>query len=224
MAANAGSLTIDIHVEDKGVETIKNLGNASEAAAQKGEQSFRKMGEGILTVGRSAEVVEKDLSRFQTMMADRMTGSLMDFIDGTKTAEEAFGDFAQKTIRWLGEMAIKRTLLSGMSSLFSGIGGASTTGATGAVMGFAEGGMITEPILGVGANTGRAYSFAERGPEMVTPMGKDGVGATVARPKIVNIIVNNEAEARQAAAQFEGAVVNVIRNKARTTRRALAGA
>ena len=44
----------------------------------------------------------------------------------------------------------------------------------GLATGMAEGGIIREPIYGVG-KSGRSYTFGEQGAEMVTPMGK-GVG------------------------------------------------
>jgi SLT domain-containing protein len=39
--------------------------------------------------------------------------------------------------------------------------------------GYASGGWITEPIFGIG-RSGRAYTFGERGPELVTPGGRGG--------------------------------------------------
>lgn len=42
------------------------------------------------------------------------------------------------------------------------------------VKGYASGGIINEPIFGIGQNSGKSYSFGEAGPERVTP----GVGNT----------------------------------------------
>lgn len=44
--------------------------------------------------------------------------------------------------------------------------------------GFARGGVITEPITGVGLRSGRRYMFGERGPETVTP-GRGGTQITI---------------------------------------------
>ena len=51
---------------------------------------------------------------------------------------------------------------------------------------FQHGGMINEPIWGIGSS-GRSYTFGEAGPEMVTPMGKGGgVG-----PVTINVNVDS---------------------------------
>jgi len=52
--------------------------------------------------------------------------------------------------------------------------GAAVTAARG-VLGFADGGRITEPILGIG-RSGQAYSFGEKGSETVIPDGRGGFG------------------------------------------------
>lgn len=38
--------------------------------------------------------------------------------------------------------------------------------------GYASGGILTEPVIGYGVNTGQMYTLAENGPEMVTPMSQ----------------------------------------------------
>jgi SLT domain-containing protein len=47
--------------------------------------------------------------------------------------------------------------------------------------GYANGGIISEPVFGVGLHSGQRYSFAENAPEVVTPlnrMGASGGGHT----------------------------------------------
>lgn len=47
--------------------------------------------------------------------------------------------------------------------------------------GYAQGGVIAEPVVGVGLTSGAGYSFGERGPERVTPgLGGGGVHLTMA--------------------------------------------
>jgi len=41
---------------------------------------------------------------------------------------------------------------------------------------YATGGIISEPVLGVGRRTGQMYSIAESGPEQVSPLGEGGGG------------------------------------------------
>jgi len=55
------------------------------------------------------------------------------------------------------------------------IGGLFGGGATGKKTGMASGGMITEPIAGIGTSTGRRYTFGESGAERVTPVNQMGV-------------------------------------------------
>ena len=40
----------------------------------------------------------------------------------------------------------------------------------------AEGGLLTEPVVGIGLSTGRQHVFGERGAEMITPLSKAGGG------------------------------------------------
>ena len=57
---------------------------------------------------------------------------------------------------------------------------------------FANGGIITEPVIGVGQNTGQTYSIAENAPEQVGPVGGSGGPAIV----IQNMVVRaNDARA-----------------------------
>lgn len=52
---------------------------------------------------------------------------------------------------------------------------------------FARGGMINEPVVGMGLRSGRGYTFGEEGPERVTP-GRGS--ASSGRPIIIKFIVN----------------------------------
>jgi len=51
-----------------------------------------------------------------------LTDALLDFAEGTKTAKQAFQDFAKSTIKWLAEIIIKQMLLNAISGYFSGSG------------------------------------------------------------------------------------------------------
>jgi TP901 family phage tail tape measure protein len=54
-----------------------------------------------------------------------------------------------------------------------------------------NGGVIGEPVVGVGQRSGNSYSFAERGPEVVLPTGRErsggGFGGGGAAPVVVNM-------------------------------------
>lgn len=53
--------------------------------------------------------------------------------------------------------------------------------------GLRNGGYITEPIFGVGQNTGQPYKFGETGTEYVSPLNGAGVSAGTSN---VNVSVN----------------------------------
>jgi SLT domain-containing protein len=73
--------------------------------------------------------------------------------------------------------------------------------------GYAAGGVITEPIWGIGAS-GRSYSFGERGPETVTPgTGRGGV--------TYNVTINVPPGAN--AAQIGRSYVHAIREYERSS-------
>lgn len=72
-------------------------------------------------------------------LASDFTSSFLDFIDGSKSASEAFGDFAKSVIRWLTEMIIKQQIFNAiresgiLGGLFGGGGSATSSGTVGGV-------------------------------------------------------------------------------------------
>jgi len=56
--------------------------------------------------------------------------------------------------------------------------------------GYAEGGVISEPVFGIGHRSGHAYMFGERGPELVSPLtGPNALGDVggARHPIVVNV-------------------------------------
>ena len=73
----------------------------------------------------------------------------------------------------------------------------------------AEGGMINEPVVGQGLNSGRKYTFGERGSEMVTPMsgkGSGGMGGGV----VVNINISNMSGDRNDVDKLRKTILDVM--------------
>lgn len=60
----------------------------------------------------------------------------------------------------------------------------------------AEGGIINEPVMGIGGVTGQRYLFGEAGPERVSPMGSMQGGGTI---QIGQIIINGASDGKKAA-------------------------
>ena len=82
----------------------------------------------------------------------------------------------------------------------------SAAGGLGSVLGFADGGQINEPIMGIG-KSGQMYSFGENGSETVTPNGQSGGGSGIT----LNISVGNissEGDMRN----FETRVMDILEN------------
>lgn len=65
-------------------------------------------------------------------------------------------------------------------------------GVVGGTSRMAQGGIINEPIVGIGQRSGRDYLLGEAGSEAVVPLNKMGAGG--GRPIIINVTVTNEAQ------------------------------
>lgn len=103
--------------------------------------------------------------------------------------KEAGGDIgATETVLdflgWGKESTLKQ--VQGAVDMIRGIGDGSITSADNVEPHWA-GGMITEPILGIG-RSGKKYSFGERGAESITPVGS---GSMSSAPITVNINISN---------------------------------
>jgi len=77
---------------------------------------------------------------------------------------------------------------------------------------FAEGGVLDEPVLGVGQNTGDIFSLAERGPELVTSQGKVGkTGNTIhLHTTITGNNINSEMDLNNVSAQINNKIINML--------------
>ena len=125
------------------------------------------------------------IKQINEMIADDMTDSLMEFIDGTKSAGDAFKDFASRVLNELSAMILQHEILNGLqkqfglstdssssssgfiSSIFGGIkdlfGGSSTSivgGGSPSLAGRAGGGPVQSDT---------AYMVGENGPEIFSP-------------------------------------------------------
>ena len=79
----------------------------------------------------------------------------------------------------LAKEAIARAALAAASFRFAQAGAytaaaAGALGAAQAVRSFRTGGVVNEPVVGVGQNTGKSYTFAENGPERIEPSAGGG--------------------------------------------------
>lgn len=140
-------------------------------------------------------------------ITNNLTDGLFDYVDGTKSAKEAMKDFAKNTLKWLAEMIIKQQIYNALMGS-DGKGGLVNWAVSGIgkALGFADGGWIQEPVVGVGMNSGRPYTFAERGSEYVSPNG--AVSQQSSAPPSIQIDIVNKTDSKMESkgtdAQFDG--------------------
>ena len=85
-------------------------------------------------------------------IAGGMTDSMMDFIDGTKSAGDAFRQFASDFLRQIAQMILKQMLFNAISQLGGGAGAGATAGSGGA--GGMVAGLLSSAFSGKGFSTG----------------------------------------------------------------------
>lgn len=76
---------------------------------------------------------------------------------------------------------------------------------------FASGGILSEPVLGFGAYSGRTYTFAERGPERISPMGADSGGTVINMHAGSVVIPASDLEEMRSVQDFFGRIVQTAR-------------
>jgi hypothetical protein len=109
-------------------------------------------------------------------------GNINQMLKGSKNFSEGvqgiFEDLGNAVIQEISRMIAKWTAflaLKGIANILTG----GAFGAVGSFLGMAEGGVITEPIIGTGMRSGTTYALGENAPgevEHVIPEGKMGKG------------------------------------------------
>lgn len=159
---------------------IENVDASSlEAKALRESAAALKERAGLLADTKAAEAFIESQKRLQddlNRLFDSAGSSLLDFVSGTKSAKDAFKDFARSIERDLSQMALaflKNQLLNGgkgnAGSLFDVIGsffGGGFSGGGGG-SGFGGGGGLGYAAAGTSWSHGGAYMVGENGPEIV---------------------------------------------------------
>lgn len=92
-----------------------------------------------------------------------------------------------------------------------------------AVLGFANGGTLYEPIVGLGVHSGRSYAFGERGAEDVIPRGSARGGQTInIADGAIRINLSEVNDPQRIAAHIADAVAGEISRRLRQSRENLA--
>lgn len=161
------------------------------------------------------KAIEEDL---KMSFADGLTQALFDFADGTKSAGDAFREFASDFLRLIAQMIIKQQILNALGS--SGADGGEASGILGSIgsgtmstflgmmmsakgnvfsggraLAFANGGVVGGPTVFPMANG--VGIMGEAGPEAIMPLkrGSDGkLGVAGGGGNSVNIVNNINIE------------------------------
>lgn len=199
---------------DKILAAQGSLWDQIERGFEKAKEGGKKWGEFVIDAAE--QVSEK--------MSGDLTSSLWDFVDGTKSASEAFGDFAKDTINWIAQMIVKWQLFQAISGIMGAFGGTTTTSNWGGVAtnapGWHGGGRVGSttasfvrrvdpaifalaPRLHSGLASDEFPAILQRGEEVLS---KRDVAA--GRKPIVNINVNNLAPNTEARVEGSGDGMN----------------
>lgn len=121
---------------------------------KKVEQQFKNGTSGIRIETESLlDFLKSKTEEIKQTISGNLASGFLDFIEGTKSAGEAFRQFAQQTIRWLLQMIIQRQIYNAISGFFPSApsGGGGGGGGGGGLLGvdttfrLAEGGYVTGP-------------------------------------------------------------------------------
>ena len=133
---------------------------ADEFGLKKSEKEFDKLS-GVAI--RALSPIQQGFNALGNMLEDKLVGNL-------RRSTSEFSQFVGGVLSGVPQIATQlasSALVSLLGSLIFptlGFGGIFSK-----MTGFASGGIIPEPVLGRGLQSGRMYSFGERGPERVGP-------------------------------------------------------
>ena len=80
------------------------------------------------------DTMEKIGEQIVDVIATSMTDAIFDFIEGTKSAKEAFIDFAKSTLKWIAQIIIKQAIMRALG----GLGGTAPAAHTGGIIGMSN--------------------------------------------------------------------------------------
>lgn len=101
---------------------------------------------------------KENLKIINEMISYGMTDALMDWIDGTQTAEEAFRSFASSFLKQMAEMIIQQAIFNALKDA------SDSDGIVGSIIGF-----LTPKAEGGPVSSNSPYLVGEEGPELFVP-------------------------------------------------------
>ena len=194
---NAAYIDDLLNAEEYNKKKVEATGTWFESFTAGVERAKKASGGWLEFIGQIGRDISKQIS-------SEFSTAFMSFIDGTKTAGEAFRDFAKSVINWLIKMIIQRIIFNAISGILTTYPSEeiSNISASGSLPPSPRqhGGWINEPVIGTGVRTGKTYSIAEKRPEYVDSGRNMGQN--------IKLIVNNntgvQTEATQEGPTFDG--------------------
>lgn len=157
------------------------------------EQSFSRQKKQLesymnMTVG----FVDDALSSVSDAIVDMSWGIQVDFEDLVKSILK---DLQKLVIRIMVIEPILAKFTEMLRGIQAGTGGGgsllgSLFGGLGKIFKMASGGIINEPVVGIGAKTGAGYMLGEKGSEAVMPVSKGSTASGAGGSKTVNVNIN----------------------------------
>ncbi len=165
------------------------------------------------TLEASFKMSEESGSQFQSDLASlaQASGEPVTAIIAAITASSGFA--TQYEQAWSANVSLVQSL-----GRPGGVKGAGLKGSIGSYRAGAAGGILDEPIVGVGLNSGIGYTLAESGREAVIPL--DGIGPTVPLGGAAGGGASGQALARMIAAELAAVLRGSMRSLGRTNQAA----
>jgi methyl-accepting chemotaxis protein len=196
------------------------------------EHGFKRAWEAVDTWW---ELMQKIGKEFPDKFAGELTASLWDFIDGTKSAEEAFQDFTRNMLRWIGEIVVKLSILKAIQAAMGMGGGPTGITAIGGLMGIGGrgGGIVGKdpfPVRVINPNAlasaqrfqeggmvrgvGEVPAILHQGEGVFTPEQMDALGGQKIELTTINVQDFKMLDRVLSTAQGKGAMINFIGSNA----------
>jgi phage-related minor tail protein len=158
--------------------------------AAENEKARKSLGGLATGLGDVADATKKALTpmqQFQESAANMVSGTLNQLLDIAFVFDGMADNISRATsavgelMRELVKLAAKKALMALVNNLALGGPGivSSVAGGIKKLIGFAHGGIISEPTAMVGLRSGNLGMMAERGPEAIVPLGGRGGAMTL---------------------------------------------
>lgn len=140
------------------------IANSFTQAGKQGGKSFFEL---INLSGKLKTTLASGLDVVSQKIQQGVHGKLVEAFNGAHSVAQQFFADVLSQLAAVAAKAGSSALIAGLLSVIPGVG--TFAGLFKTLTGFAGGGIIPEPVLGIGLHSGTGYTFGERGPEYVMP-------------------------------------------------------